>query len=463
MKQIDFRRRMGGVIACTAITSALVASSTTSGVGAAVKHVRQRSTLSGNITWWGKKPTPDQAEIDFIKPFNRRYPHIHIKYRQIYLTDVNQALEPALASNVGPDLYEMSPGGGNESIAVLGRYAANLAPAVKKALGPQWQSKLASDGIRGMTTTSGKFAAMSVGSTYAGNLWVNQGLFAEYHLAYPTNLTTWVHVCSVFQAHGVGCFVQGAGEAAFNQDLLQSIADSVKPGVWTAASRGLVKWTNPVIVKALSIWKKLFSDGIMETGALGLQQYPDANNAFLQQKYAMVMMGSWYMINAVPGELKGQMSAAGVSNPKPFTIVPIAFPDVAGNGHPASLYGDSDFGIAVNAKSHNRAAAEAFAIWMGTSRYAQQAEANTLQEIPALKNVTPQWSNVKFVDPKVQRPALTKLVAEASASNEPRLSLISANLQQAIGIASQSVANGQATPGQAAATLEQAARSGTAE
>ena len=39
----------------------------------------------------------------------------------------------------------------------------------------------------------------------------------------------------------------------------------------------------------------MFTDGIMEPGALGLQQYPDANNDFMSGKDAMVMMGTWYM------------------------------------------------------------------------------------------------------------------------------------------------------------------------
>ena len=47
-------------------------------------------------------------------------------------------------------------------------------------------------------------------------------------------------------------------------------------------------------MKTLSIWKQLFTDGIMQSGAVGYQQYPDANNDFLTGKYAMVMMGTWY-------------------------------------------------------------------------------------------------------------------------------------------------------------------------
>lgn len=470
MRIISSRRRPGWSLPTAALATGvsvalvvpLTASATTAQTISAdragtVTHATGKSTLSGNLTWWGKAPPAAQAEADYIKPFEKLHPKVHITFRLLQIPQINEVYTPALASNVGPDLFELSPGGGTESVDTYGQYAENLAPAVKKALGTNWKTKVAPDGVTGMTV-KGKLDGISVGSTFAGTLWANKDLFDKYKLSYPTNLKSWEHDCSVFKANNVGCFVQGAGEVAFNQDTLQSISDSIKPGVWTAASKGSTQWTNPTIVKSLSLWKDLFTDHIMETGALGVQQYPDANNDFLSQKYALVMMGTWYMNNTVPVTLKAAMSAAGVTNPKPFTAVPIPFPNLAGTKFPASIYGDSDYGIAVNAKSKHLAAAEAFAVWMGTSHEAQQTLANTLDEIPALKGVIPQWSKVPLVDPSVQRPALQKLIQEASASTEPRLSLVSANLQQAIGVASQAVVNGT-SPASAAKALEESARS----
>ena len=66
------------------------------------------------------------------------------------------------------------------------------------------------------------------------------------------------------------------------------------------------------------------------------------------------------------------LAAAGVSNAKPFPILPIAFPDVAGSGNSSEMYGDSDFGLAVSTKSKSRAAAETFVKWMTTTTAGQQ-------------------------------------------------------------------------------------------
>jgi len=127
---------------------------------------------------------------------------------------------------------------------------------------------------------------------------------------------------------------------------------------------------------------------------------------------------------------------------------------VAGYGHPSAIYGDSDYGLAVNSKSSNKTAATTFVTWLTTTRGGQQVVANTLNEIASLKGVSPQWQSVALVNKRLQEPMLTSLIARASSSSEPRLSLVSSALQQAIGVAATSVALGQATPKQAAETLQ---------
>jgi ABC-type glycerol-3-phosphate transport system substrate-binding protein len=263
----------------------------------------------------------------------------------------------------------------------------------------------------------------------------------------------------VFKAHNVGCFVQGAGQVAFNQDTLQEISDSIQPGAWTKATKKQIPWTSPVFVKALTIWKELFTDGIMEPGALGLQQYPDANNDFLSGKYAMVMMGTWYMQYATQAGMAPAISAAGVANPKPFTMIAIPFPNVGGGSNPPTMFGDADYGIAVNSKSTQQAAATTFATWLTTSTAGQQQVGNLLNDIPSLDGVQPDWSTVTLTNNSAQQPNLQQLIKNTAVSTEPRLSTVSANLQTAIGVASTTVAAGSATPAQAAATLQNSAKS----
>ncbi len=413
------------------------------------------SATSADITWWGWTPTSQVAE-QYIKAFNEQYPNIHVTYKMLTIAGYNAALRPALASTVGPDVFDVAPGGANGSVETYSPDAVNLAPAVEKALGSNWQSKLSPIGVSSLMIGQ-KLAAVSVGAVYSGTVWINENLFSQYHLSPPTTLAQWTSDCATFKAHGIGCFVQGVGQTAFNEDTLQAISDNIQPGVWAKAIQGQVPWTSPTIVKALTIWKQMFSDGIMEKGALGVQQYPDANNDFMSGKYAMVMMGTWYMQYDTQAGMSAAISAAGVASPKNFTALPIAFPDVAGTGHTGALYGDSDYGLAVNAKSSHQAAATTFAVWLGTSTAGQEQVANALDDIAALKGIEPNWSNVSLVNSSTQQAALSKLITNAVASSEPRLGTVTPNLQLAIGVASTTVASGSATPAQAAATLQAAA------
>lgn len=413
------------------------------------------SASSANLTWWGWAPSTQVAQ-QYISAFNKVYPNIHITYKMLTIAGYNAALRPALASTVGPDIFDVAPGAANGSVETYSPDAVNLEPAVAKALGSNWQSKLSPIGVSSLMVGQ-KLAAVSVGAVYSGTVWINQNLFSRYQLTPPASLAQWASDCATFKAHGVGCFVQGVGQTAFNEDTLQAISDNVQPGVWAKAIQGQAPWTSPVIVRALTIWKQMFSDGIMEKGALGVQQYPDANNDFLSGKYAMVMMGTWYMQNDTQSGMSAGISGAGVAHPKDFTALPIAFPDVAGTGHTGALFGDSDYGIAVNAKSANQAAATKFAVWLGTSKSGQQQVANALDDIASLKGIQPDWPNTGLVNSAVQQPALSKLITNAVASSEPRLATVSPNLQLAIGVASTTVASGSATPAQAAATLQAAA------
>jgi ABC-type glycerol-3-phosphate transport system substrate-binding protein len=434
--------------------SAPLAAATEAAAAQAHPATKMPASISGSINWWGWTPT-DSAEANAeIADFNKVYPNIKVNFKLITIANYVTAMRPALVSGEGPDLFELQPGA---YVTEFNSFATNMAPVAAQALGSNWQSKIAPSGISGFTY-NGKLTALSVGSVYAGTLWINEDLFKKDKLSPPTTLAQWVSDCQTFKADGVGCFVQGNETEGFLQDTLQSITNSVQPGLWTQASRGQADRNSPGIVKALTIWKGLFSDGIMEPGSLGVQQYPDANNEFLTGKYAMIMMGTWYTANVTKSGLTSALQAAGVSSPKPFPILPIAFPNVA--GHPSAMYGDADYGLAVYNKSKNTAAAETFAKWLATSTSGQQYVANQLEDLPSLKSVTPNYAAAGIVDPSLQLNAVKNLAAGVGSVTEPRELLLSSAIQMGNGgilAAAQGVATGSETPQAAANALQKAA------
>lgn len=172
----------------------------------------------------------------------------------------------------------------------------------------------------------------------------------------------------------------------------------------------------------------------------------------------MVMMGTWYMQYSTKAGATAAVSAAGVADAKPFPIVSIPFPDITGAGNPAPLFGDADYGLAVNNKSKHQKAAETFVTWLGTNEAAQQVVANSLNDISALSSVSPKFGDITLVDSSKQQSTLQTLISSASKISEPRLGDVGTALGQAIGVALSSVAAGNATPTAALNTLQSASK-----
>jgi raffinose/stachyose/melibiose transport system substrate-binding protein len=410
------------------------------------------SATEGSITWWGW--TPDKPLADkLIASFNEEYPDIEVEFVSKPIDTYDSVLGPAITSSDGPDVFNVAPGSANGGVNTFSAGAIDLAPAVEEALGADWKDKLAASGVDGLSVDD-KVVGLSAGAVYSGSVWINKDIFDKNGLTPPTTYDEWVQVCQTLEAAGQGCFVQGAGQWAFDMDTFEAIMQNIEPGAYAKASRGEMDYTDPAFEQGMEIWKSLFDDGIMQEGAIGLQQYPDANNAFMSQKYAMVMMGSWYTQYTVRDSMVAAMEAAGVSNPEPFTMIPIQFPDVAGTGNVGEMFGDADYGLAVSTKSDQQAAATTFATWLTTSEAGQGAVANTLNDIPSLNGVQPEWDGIDLVNPDAQLEPLKEYTDIAGSATEPRFASVSADLNTAFRDALIGVATGDQTPTQALEALQ---------
>ncbi|GAA1969515.1 ABC transporter substrate-binding protein [Microbacterium deminutum] len=440
-------RRRGAVIAGAAVVVALGLAGCSGGASGSSGGPAD----SGKVSWWSAAADVAVAEAQ-IAAFNKQYPNIKVTYKKVPTDTYPAVLKPALLSNNGPDVYAVQPGG-QIPVATFGATAIDLTPAMKALRGNDWQNGLLPAGVEGFTV-NGKLKAAAVGRVASGILWINQGLFDKYNLAAPTTLDEWVKVCKTFRENGIGCFKQAVGAPGFDTDLIHTIINSVKPGAFQDAVSGKIKWTDPAIVDGFTVLRDLTTDGIMDEGAAGIQQYPDVNNAFLAGKSPMAMFGTWYQQYTQKDILAKAITAAGLPSDTPLpTLVPITFPNVGGTT--PGMITDVDYGVAVNSKSKNRNAATTFALWLGATKEGQQAIADPLDEYPVLSGVQPNADTLAFVDKAVQQPAFVELGANVDKSTEPRFANINPTVLNALIAADQSIVNGEATPEQAAATLQQ--------
>ena len=439
--------------ACGSADASSAGTSSDSTAAASSESTEASSEAGGkaDLVWWGWTPGSPLNE-QYIAEFNKSFPDINITWKQTTVDDYDAAIKPALANGEGVDIFEVSAGSANGGVGIFGGQAISMEEALKNYLGDDYKDKLNEASLNSMTV-NGELKALGVGTVYAGNLWINQDLFDKYNVKVPTNFEEWKAACDTFKANGIIGFVQGAGQGAFNMDTYHAICDNIEPGLFTKATRGEAEWTTPVFVQALDLWKKLFDEGIMQDGALGIQQYPEANNMFLSGQAAMVMMGSWYTMNCLPDTMRANMEAAS-STDEPFAMVPINFPDIAGTGNVGYVFCDIDYATAVSVNASDVQAATDFALWLGASEEGQQMIADSLNLVPVLKSVSPNWDNVVLTNPEKQNKPVQEYLTNAMANpDNPRFGGISADLNQAMMDVLAGVASGTLTSEDGAARL----------
>ena len=301
------------------------------------------SATSGTVNWWSWTPDNNVADRE-IAEFNKQYPDIKVIYKKVPGDNYAAVLKPALASNDGPDVYTVNASGAFSAEA-FGSYAYDLTPDMEKLLGADWKTKVYDGGVTAFTVKD-RLVAAQWAKVGAGIMWINKDIFDKYGLKPPTTLAEWESVCKTFRAKGQGCFREGmSGTSGFVVDTVHSIADSTQPGLWASTVEGTTKWTDPAMVQSLETLRTLAKNGILDEGSVGIQQYPDVNNAFLTGKVPMVQMGTWYQQYATVDSLTAALDGAGVPKDTPkITIVPIPFPDVAGKGNPSTMFADPDAG-----------------------------------------------------------------------------------------------------------------------
>ncbi|MFD2840515.1 extracellular solute-binding protein [Populibacterium corticicola] len=413
--------------------------------GGSQETVTEGSATSGTVNWWGWTPERGVGE-NYIKLFNEQYPDITVNYRQIAVQDYDSVLMPGLSSSVGPDVFNVAPGGGIGGVDRYASFTTDMTPQLESAFGSDWKAKIAQNGPVGLETGDGIMAGLPVGSTFAGSLWINQDMFDKYNLQVPATYDEWVTTCQTLKTSGETCLALGAGDSGANMDFVHAIADSIEPGLWTKAVAGEAPWTSPSIIKAGEIFKEMFTNGIIQEGAQGMQQYPDVNNRFMAGEAAMVLMGTWYMQYSTVPSMTAAVEASGSSTGELFPIVNIPLPAMGDPSNPAPLFGDVDYGLAVSTNAKNPQAATTFATWLATSDEAQQLVTDSLNNLPSLNELEPQWDQIELVDAQAQKDSLIELQQRAVGVVEPRLGDITAELGEAIKVAVNGVATGSVEP-----------------
>ncbi len=334
------------------------------------------------VTYRSWSPIVDTT-AKMIDAFEASHPGIKVESSIFNYTDYIVDLQARSASDALADIVGLEPG------ALTQQYRESLLPLQDCAVqswGDNWQEQffpLAIDQARlGNPEGDENFYGLPV-LTQTINLWYTIPIFEEAGVEPPTTFDEMIEVAKVFNDLGLAPLMHGAGDGWQRRDIFMQIIHNVAPGLIYEAEVGDASFTDAPFVEAMTFWKRLFDENIVQPGALGVSAYPGTIEAIEGGRAAMFPMGAWW-----------QQQAAN-ANPSPLSqglsgFAPFKFPDVTGSGAPpADLLGGIDvmIGITKNAQDVD-AACEVLADWI--SGDGAQALINTFNDLPAFIGLEPE-------------------------------------------------------------------------
>jgi len=317
-----------------------------------------------------------------IAAFNQKNPDIKIEAKIFNYPDYLVDLQTRAAGNSLPDIIGLEPG------ALTQQYKQFLMPLqdlAAKVWGNDWKEKFYPIAIEQARLGNAKgdenFYGLPV-LTQTINLWYTIPIFQELNAQPPKTYDEMVQIAHALQSKGVAPLLVGASDGWLRRDIYMQLIHNIAPGLIYKAEAGEAKFTDAPFVSAMQWWKRLFDDGIIQPGALGLSAYPGSMELIEGGRAAMFPMGAWWQQQATR------------PNPPPLSkglsgFAPTRFPDVTGKGQPDDCLGGIDvmFGISKSAKDPETVF-RVVADWIAGA--GAQALINTFNDLPAVKGLSPQ-------------------------------------------------------------------------
>ena len=329
-------------------------------------------------SWSPIKETTDKM----IAAFEANNSDIKIEATIFNYPDYIVDLKTRAASDTLPDIIGLEPGAFTQEYK---EFLMPLQECAAKSWGEDWKDKFYPIGIDqarlGNAAGDENFYGLPI-LDQTINLWYTVPIFEEAGLEPPKTYDEWLEIAKYFNSKGIAPLMVGAADGWLRRDVYMQLIHNVAPGLIYKAEVGEAKFTDEPFVEAMGWWKKLFDDGIIQMGALGLSAYPGSMELIEGGRAAMFPMGAWWQQQATR------------PSPPPLSqgfigFAPIPFPDVTGKGAPEDLLGGIDVMVGVTKSAKNpEAACRVLADF--ASGAGAQALINTFNDLPAFKGLEPE-------------------------------------------------------------------------
>nr|WP_320189876.1 ABC transporter substrate-binding protein [uncultured Desulfobacter sp.] len=146
-------------------------------------------------------------------------------------------------------------------------------------------------GLRDAFTLDGKMYGFPYGIDY-WPVWYNKDIFKQLELKEPANWTEFIHVCDTLKAAGITPILSTIQYKWPAFIWFEEMIIGQDPDLYEKLCRGMVKYTDPRIRKAFTVWQEMINNSYFSDPSANMM----SNGGYLWQekKHGMVLCGTWY-------------------------------------------------------------------------------------------------------------------------------------------------------------------------
>lgn len=343
-----------------------------------------RAAKPVTITLWSWSPVAPTMK-KMVVAIEKRHPEIKIDTTVEPISAYLTATKAAAPAGTLPDIM------GLPAPAYAQQYRSHLqdlTPTATALWGKDWKKNFApallSEARLGNPNGDHAFYMLPEEAEVL-DIWYNKHIFAKVGISHPPRtFKDLVADAQAIRRKGFIPFYQGGATGLFDAWLYMEIAAQTSQADLRAAEEGKPVWMQPPMLKAAEVWKKLFTEKVVQAGALAGQQYPTGANLFAAGRVGMIAMGSWWLQETHLSQSPDLTTMSGYGN--------FFFPAVGSSNHPSPPLGGIDIGWGITKKASRNPAIEDAAqtvLKELISGAGEQVALNQLNDLPAFNGMNP--------------------------------------------------------------------------
>lgn len=290
-----------------------------------------------------------------IEQFEAENPGIKVEFIFMPYSDHIADMQIKMNNGEGPDIYGMQTGATYNEFR---QYEVDLTPYAKETWGEGWESKFL-DFCLDLVNVEDKYYGLPLGLTYAGFVWADVEKLSSLGLEVPKNFDALKSVTQALREKNELPLLIGAKDAWINIDTWINIANDINAEKLYDAIEGKVAFTDADLVQSFAVWQSLFTEKIVQDGALGVNMYTDTTTVWEEGQGALALNGSWASgIYLTPDPVKHEVFNHEGADHDIFLM------DWNNDGKPAGVAASIDVVLCMNANSQHKDEAWKFIDYM---------------------------------------------------------------------------------------------------